>query len=322
MKCRTALGLTLVAIVGLVTAVAAFGAYSPDNSVVDNFNRADSANLGANWSAVSGGNFTTSIGIASNQVAQTGTFTSDRRGGSTFQTSYSADQEAGFTVTHVATSTHQTVGILLRMAGATGIECAYSVGAYQISTVSSGTVTVQTSAIDTQPQVGDKLACFASGQYVEMDRYISSSGQWVVVAGTTGGVRNASGFAGISLSSNSSTDEYNVDDFFAGPSTNARAPQSGYVVPAHTVTVTNFATTTSYVFTGQATVTTAMGGGGSACGDLTTTPPQPPCAVSLNGDSQTALEDVRKVGGYTVGILAALLFSFAFWRTFGRGSTS
>src|SRR4051794_1532306 len=55
--------------------------------------------------------------------------------------------------------------------------------------------------------------------------------------------------------------------------------------------------------------------------DLTAQAGQPVSGtVALGGDSALELADTRRLLGYLVGLLAALIFTYTFWRTFGSST--
>lgn len=270
---------------GLVTA-SAF-AWSPDNGVLDAFNRADGT-LGASWAGVSYSGQCGSSAIVSQQVSSCAT-TSASSGSSVYQTSYGADQEAYVTVTNVGNSASGTLnGVMLRWGGTTGYRCGVTgSGVWRIDRVNAGSVTLLSSTSGSLSS-GDKVGCFVSGNYVELDRYINASSQWVpqTAVRDPGGV-GGGGFIGFMVAFQGT-----VDDFGGGVSHNASPPQSGYVLPATTVTQTVATTVTSG---GGGTVAMGSNCGGTTTNDSGATVAQPPCAVDIGttGNFATSLNGLH-----------------------------
>jgi hypothetical protein len=295
---------------GVVTASAL--AWSPDNAVRDNFNRADGS-LGANWAGVVYSGQCGSNTIASQAVASCAS-TSASSGSSVFQTSYGADQEAYVTVTTVGSNASGTLnGVMLRWGGTTGYRCGVTgSGVWRIDRVNAGSATLLASSSDSLSN-GDKIGCFVSGSYVELDRFIAASSQWVPETA----VRDPHGIGGGGFIGLVAAFQATLDDFGGGVSTSAQPPQAGYVNPATTVTTTVQSTVT--VTTGGGTGTTAIG---SNCGGTTTdaggaTVAQVPCTVDIGSGGTAAAflnnihDDIFVVVGATLG--AALIVLMAEW---------
>jgi hypothetical protein len=304
------------ALLGL--AVSSAFAFSPDNPVRDNFNRADGA-LGANWNAISGDCTPT---IASNAVAGCGTGTTS--GEASFVTSYAADMEAYVTVTAVTASSN-FVGVGIRTSSGNSVSCTWK-GGSNVFDLGSGSG--PSTSIGTQSDTlsaGDKIAVWASANYVECDRF--TGGVWVPEVGARApGAFNRAGLAMMFVGSG-----FTVDDFGAGPSSSGNPPGQGYVSPVSTVTTTVFAgTTTQNVYTGQATVTiggggaVAMGGncGGTTTNDVGSTVAQAPCQVDISNGTVFAgfLNNVHDDLFVLVGAIlgAALIPMIVRWFTAGK----
>lgn len=291
-----------------IEAASAF-AFTPSASVVDNFNRANGG-LGANWAV--GPQNSCTMSIATNQVTGCGSGTSS--GTESFQTVYNADSESYVTVVTPPTTTSNEVGVSIRLGNAKNVFCVWKPGTP--GTYSAGyNGSINGNSIGTNAdslQAGDKIALWASGNYVECDRWISSSSQWVAeIASRISAVINQSGEAGIIASSDST-----VDDFGAGNDTNATV-NPGYPPPVTTTTVTTtttLSTVTSTIYTTPSTITTG-GGGGSTCGDSSTTA----CVVDIASNGTTAgflnnlHDDIFVVIGVVLG--AALIPLIIRWFT-------
>lgn len=111
----------------------------PTTSIIDNFNRADSSGLGANWTSGVYDAANSPFGISSNQCAVDPTFewSEDYYSASTF----GADQEIWFTVATLPSNLTKEIYLMLQIQ-TTGIGISSQVDFYELDFYNNGTVAI------------------------------------------------------------------------------------------------------------------------------------------------------------------------------------
>ena len=195
------------------------GGAFPATGILDNFDRGDSASLGANWGAFYGD---ANLAILSNQASNS----SGWRGNYWNVATYGPDCEAYFVVQGGATN---RTNVFARVGGADlNSPDAYGVrvnnvavpGDWNISREDSGTETDLGLTFSQSVSAGDSIGIFISGSTIYAE-YKPSAGSWTSLANRSDGTYGAAGY--LALESNSAAGAY--DDFGGG--TIAGGPAQG-----------------------------------------------------------------------------------------------
>lgn len=186
---------------------------TPTTPVRDNFNRADSANLGANWTSLTAAQ----IGISSNQA--------DGVSGNCLSyynvEEYGAAQESYVTIA-VKPATGETAAVYVRMKDVASIltlDC-YLAGLIpqagtdlvRVQRVDNAVATTLGSDISQEFNAGDKLMLRAIGSTLSIWRYDAGTGVWTQIGTRTDSTYLAGGRIGMIIQNTTTR----LDDFGGG----------------------------------------------------------------------------------------------------------